>query len=289
VILGNTLSEAKILIVDDEQANVRVLERLLAGSGSARVVGTTDPRDALPLFHELQPDLILLDLHMPHLDGLSVLEQLRKAITEDDFVPVLVLTADVTREAKEQALRSGAKDFLTKPFDFNEVLLRSRNLLETRSLHLLLEQRVEERTRELDDLGKVGIPDDILLKPGRLSPDEFEVMKTHTTLGAELLSGGRSPLMRKAEQIALSHHERWDGGGYPQGLEGEDIPLSARIVAVVDFFDALSHDRPYRSAMPFPAVVDEMEAQRGKHFDPMVLAAFLEVADSIRSDPAFFE
>jgi putative two-component system response regulator len=335
----NGMRRAKVLIVDDESANILLLKRLLSGAGYTDLAATTDSREVLPLYREVQPDLILLDLHMPHLDGLEVLDQLAAEIPSDEYVPVLVLTADVTREAKERALRSGAHDFLAKPLDVTEVLLRSRNLLETRSLHLEMDRRVKERTAELEasrveilerlsrtaefrddvtgkhtkrvgelsarlaevlglpteevarirraaplhDLGKVGIPDDILLKPGRLTPEEFEVMKTHTTLGAELLSGGRSPLMQMAEEIALGHHERWDGAGYPQGKRDEEIPLVARIVAVADFFDALSHDRPYRSALPTHEVMEEIENGRGKHFDPTVAQALLDLGDSIES------
>jgi putative two-component system response regulator len=217
-------------------------------------------------------------------------------------------------------------------------LLRIRNLLETRFLHLslqshneTLEQRVRERTRDLEearlevlerltqaaeyrddatgqhtrrvgelsarmarklllgdedvelirraaplhDTGKIAIPDAILLKPGRLTPEEFEIMKTHASIGARMLSGGRTPMMLLAEEIALSHHERWDGTGYPNGLSGEDIPFAARIVAIVDFYDALANDRPYRSAWPESRIIAEIEGQSGKHFDPRVVEAFL--------------
>lgn len=330
---------ARILIVDDEPANVRLLERLLGRAGYANLVGTTDPRRVPELAEAFDPDLILLDLHMPHRNGFEVLQDLRSRL-DGGYLPVLVMTADLTRETRTRALSGGARDFLTKPMDIVEVELRIRNLLETRFLHLSLQEHnrsleatVEERTRELEearlevlerlanviefrdddtgkhtqrvgeiaaivaaelglppaecqlvrraaplhDIGKVAISDLILLKPGRLTPEEFEIMKTHTTVGAGILSGGRSEMMVWAEQIALAHHERWDGSGYPQGLSEDRIPLPARIVALVDFFDALSHDRPYRAAWKPDRIREEIERERGRHFDPAVTDVFLRL------------
>ena len=127
----------------------------------------------------------------------------------------------------------------------------------------------------LHDVGKIGVPDHVLLKAGALTPEEFAIMKTHTTIGAAILAGGHSPVVIEAERIALNHHERWDGTGYPNGLLGDAIPLSARIVAVADVFDALTHERPYRPAWPMARVMEEVRAQAGRHFDPEVVAAFL--------------
>ena len=337
---SQTMEVCRILAVDDEPANLRLLERLLAVTGYANVRTTTDPREVLGIVEEYDPDLILLDLHMPNLDGFEVMRQLAEVVPADSYLPILVLTADITPEAQERALQLGAKDFVTKPFRRSEVLLRIQNLLDTRSLHLrlrrnnaTLEQRVWERTLELEeaqgevldrlmkaaeyrdddtgqhahrvgelsartaealgvpsvevevirraaplhDTGKIAIPDAILLKPGRLTPEEFEVMKTHAAIGAQMLSGGRSELMQLAEQIALGHHERWDGSGYPNGLAGEDIPLVARIVAIADFHDALSHDRTYRPAWPKEKVIQEIQLQSGRHFDPRVAETFLQL------------
>jgi putative two-component system response regulator len=332
------LTKARILIVDDEESNIRVLGRILAKSGYTTVESTTSPRSVASLCTQWKPDLILLDLQMPDLDGIGVLQELRPLIPRDSFLPILILTGDPSSEARRKALSNGAKDFVAKPFDVTEVLLRIRNLLETRSLHIrlqnekqVLESRVQERTRALEeaqheildrlagagefrddetgqhthrvgtlsaslaramgagtrevdlieraaplhDLGKIGIPDRVLLKPGPFTAEDAAIMRTHTTIGAELLSGGESELVRMAEQIALSHHERWDGTGYPQGLAREAIPWAARIVSVADVFDALSHDRPYRAAWPLPAVLREMERIAGSHLDPAMATTFL--------------
>lgn len=335
---GDRLLGARIMAVDDQEANLRLLSRVLSRAGFHNFRSTQEPRDALALFAEFKPDLILLDLHMPNLNGFDVLEQLRGVINERTYLPVCVISADLTADARQQALSRGAKDFLNKPFDLNEVTLRIRNLLETRFLHLeiqrqneALEDKVRERTRQLDeahmevlerlacaaeyrddetgqhtqrvgegsarlagelgvptaecqmigraatlhDVGKIGIPDAILLKRAQLTPQEFEVMKTHTTIGARILSGGRSDLLRLAESIATGHHERWDGHGYPAGFAGDTIPLAARIVSVVDFHDALSHDRPYRPAWDPAKIRSEIELEVGNKFDPRVATAFL--------------
>ncbi len=343
--LDSDLTTARILVVDDEPANVRLLERILDRAGYRFIEGATDPRAAVALLDRFQPDLVLLDLNMKPLDGFAVMEQLRARLDDGVYLPVLVLTADVTPEARQRALSGGARDFLTKPFDAAEVLLRIRNLLETRSLHVrlrnqnaILEEGVRERTRELEearieileclgraaeyrddatgehtrrvgelsgriagqlgltdaevelirraatlhDIGKIGIPDHILLKPGKLTADEFEIMKTHTTIGARILSGSRSPMLQMAREIALTHHERWDGEGYA-GLDGEAIPLPGRIVAVADTFDALIHQRPYKVAWSREDAVSEIDRERSRQFDPRVVDAFLRVMR--RRDP----
>jgi putative two-component system response regulator len=330
----------RILIVDDEPPNVRLLERLMQKAGTYHVQGVTDPREVLDLLIAARPDLIMLDLHMPHLSGFQVLEQLEPFLLREDCLPVVVLTADITQEAKRRALACGAMDFLTKPFDAEEVVLRAKNLLHMRFLHKLvkehnvrLEEKVRERTRALEeaqqeilerlalaaefrdddtgqhtkrvgemsayiaralgmpeaqvqmlrlaaplhDLGKIGVKDAILGKPGKLTDEEFEAMKAHCKIGASILSGGCSPLLRMAEEIALTHHERWAGGGYPGRLSGESIPLCGRIVAVADVFDALTHARPYKRAWSVAEAVREIRSQRGVQFDPAVVDALMEV------------
>jgi putative two-component system response regulator len=354
--------DACILIVDDEPANMLLLQSILTGAGYNRLLSAWDGQEAIQKILEDKPDLVLLDLLMPVCDGYQVLEQLEEHFAEQ-HLPVLVLTADITSRAKRRSLRSGAKDFLIKPFDSVEVLLRVRNLLETRFLTLELqnqnrdlEERVAQRTAEvteayekqvlfnaqlresqraveesqievlhrlaqaaelrdddtgqhthrvgelaarlaqqlqlekskvelirlaapLHDVGKIGVSDTILLKPGRLTPEEFETMKKHAVIGGALLAAGQSAFVRTAEIIALSHHERYDGSGYPNGLAGEDIPIEGRILAIVDVFDALTHERPYKSAWSVEEAIAEIKNQSGKHFDPRVVSAFLEIVE----------
>ncbi|OCT13171.1 two-component system response regulator [Paenibacillus pectinilyticus] len=334
------LQSANFLIIDDQEYNISLLERILSRAGFVNLTCTTDPKQLESLFYEVKPDIILLDLHMPEMDGFAALKLLRERVEESHFLPILVLTADVTQEAKKEALHLGAHDFLTKPLDKSEVVLRINNLLKTRFYHKqmqeqnqLLEQRVQERTAKLEkakleilqllgrtsefrddqtgqhtqrvgqmakaiavslglpeheaelieratplhDLGKLGIPDDILLKPGRFTPEEFEHMKTHTTIGASILEGSQFPDLQLAHTIALTHHEKWDGTGYPNGLSGEDIPLAGRIVAIADFYDALTHERPYKRAWTTEEALTEIQKQRGLHFDPRVVDAFLNI------------
>jgi len=331
---------ARILIVDDEPVNVDLLRRLLERAGFSRIESTNDSRQALDLYVKFRPDLILLDLHMPHRDGLEVMDELNQ-IAEASYLPILMLTGDDTPEAKREALSRGAKDFLNKPFHSDEVLLRIGTLLETRFLYLqiqsqnqILEAKVRDRTRELEaaqieiierlaraaefrddntgqhtervgqmaallarqiglsdtqvslirraaplhDVGKIGIPDSILMKLGKLTPEEFELVKTHTTIGARILSGSRFTILRLAEEIAYHHHERWDGSGYA-GIKGADIPLAGRIVAIADVFDALTQKRPYKAAWTVSEAIGEIDRQRGHQFDPALVDAFLRVIE----------
>lgn len=340
---GDAVKSAKILAIDDEPANIQLLEGLLRREGYTKVKSVMDSRQVLPQFTTFEPDLILLDLMMPHLDGFAVLKQLTPRIPQETYLPILILTADISRETKQKALSCGARDFLTKPFDITEVLLRIKNLLETRFLHQqlqnqnhLLDTRVQERTHELEkarievlerlalaaeyrddvtgehtlrvgemsavvaralklpedrvelirraapmhDIGKIGISDAILLKPGRLTAEEFEVMKTHTTIGAKIQSGSSSPVLQMAEVIALSHHEKWDGTGY-LGLAGEAIPYESRIVAVNDVFDALVNVRPYKPAFSREQALNIIREGSGTAFDPDVVRGFFSQIDEI--------
>lgn len=355
---GATVTNARILVVDDEEANVRLLELILAHAGFAEVNATTDPRRVLHLYTTYHPDLVLLDLHMPHLDGFAVLEQLRGKTPPTSYLPVLVLTADIAREVKHRALSAGAKDFLTKPFDATEVLLRVRNLLETRFLHLelerqnvVLEERISERTADLwqavqhltesekatreavaetirhlalaaelrdeetgrhiermsryaallagrmgldpdrcelirlassmHDVGKIGVPDRILRKRGKFTTAEFEQMKRHPVIGRQVLGDSKAEVLQLAARIALTHHERFDGTGYPEGLAAIDIPLEGRIAAVADVFDALTSDRPYRKALPLGQALEIMKEGRARHFDPELVGPFLASMDDV--------
>lgn len=326
-------SDDRILIIDDHVANVRLLAQMLEVEGYSSVTCVTDARQALPVFVEERPDLVLLDLHMPYLSGTEVLTRIRALIPAEEYLPVLVLTADDAPQTKLEALDLGATDFLTKPFDHAEAVLRIRHLLDARALHVRLEERVAERTRELEesrlevltrlalaaefrddathahtqrvgrnaaalaveigvaraeatiigqaaplhDVGKLGVPDAVLLKPGRLTPEEFEEMKAHAEIGGRLLSGSRSEVLRLGEQIARTHHERFDGNGYPKGLAGDDIPLAGRLVAVVDVFDALTSARPYKRAWTREEAAAEIEHLAGRSFDPDMVAAFLRL------------
>jgi putative two-component system response regulator len=330
--MGIDLKQAKILSVDDEKANLRFLEIILRQAGYTNFHGTTDAREVLPLFTRIQPDILLLDLHMPYLNGINILQQLREEMANSP-IPVLVLTADSEAATKYKAFREGATDFLIKPLDEMEVLLRIDNLLRVHFHSVLLEEKVRERTLELEksqldtlqrlawaaeyrddetglhaervgvtsaciadamgfparyvdmilraaplhDIGKIGIADCILRKPGKLTAEEFAVMQQHTVIGARILSGSSSPILQLAEEIAHFHHERWDGRGYC-GLQGTEIPVSGRIVTVADQFDALTHDRPYKEAWSVEEAVLEINAQSDCQFDARVVVAFLTLS-----------
>ena len=336
-VIQNAAPEAgrRILIVEDEQASLDVLQKILLSAGFSDVRGVSDPRRALAQIREFQPDLLLLDLQMPHLDGFAVLRQVRHRIGESEYFPVLVISGEMSREVKQKALSEGAKDFLSKPYDAVEVVLRVRNLLETRDLNRRLQERVRDsveevrathlaladrlalaaelrdhgrgwhtrrvgrtagriaaelslsddqvesiaRAAQLHDIGMIGIPDAIVLKPDQLTLDEWDVLKTHTILGARLLSGSESPVLQLAEEITLYHHENWDGTGYTPGLGGDEIPLAARIASVADVFDSLIHDRPYARGWPVDDSIEWIVDQKGRKFDPAVVEAFL------RTDP----
>lgn len=339
VILGS-----RIFVLDDNPANVLLMERLLQAAGYHNIQTSCSPEQALIDLREMIPDLIILDLHMPGISGYDVLTALRSGEYGRDFLPVLVFTADVTGEAKRKALELGASDFLTKPGDLSEIKLRVRNFLETRHLYRRLseqnerlQEKVLERTKKLydaqlevverlalagdyrdddtgehcrrvgemskkialeygmpedaaelvriaaplHDIGKVAVPDGILRKPGVLEADEFALIQRHTVIGGMILNGSHSEILQVAQSIALHHHERWDGAGYPDGLSGEDIPLVARIVAIADVFDALITPRPYKTAWPLDQAIAEIVARSGTQFDPNTVAAFLRVVSRV--------
>jgi putative two-component system response regulator len=337
---GSPLYDMTLLILDDNEAQAFVIEGLLRRGGFHNVQVLTDSRDILDVITAAPPDLLLLDLHMPHHDGIETLEAIKNTVLPEHRFPVAVISAEAQTDKKTQALALGARDFIHKPFEINELLLRVKNLLETRYWYLTVQQqkqnletlvvrrtaeleqahiemltrlaRVSEHrddqlgehvwrvaavsamlARELDlpdtyadlllraarlhDIGKVAIVDGILMKAGKLSPEEFEIIKKHTVIGAELLAGGGSALMQMAERIALTHHERWDGQGYPRGLSAHEIPLEGRIVAVADTFDTITHDRPYRRAQSAREALAEIEKHRGSQFDPSVVDACLRL------------
>jgi putative two-component system response regulator len=317
-----------------------LLESILHEDGLHNTKAVTDSQCVAFELDNFAPDIVLLDLRMPILDGFDIMRMIRQRDGQEDFLPILVLTADVELETRRRALAEGANDFLTKPFDQLEVLLRTRSLLRTRFLHCdlqrqnsQLEKKVRDRTEalklahvevierlakaceahdddtgdhtkrvgamsgwiasalgmpdrevemirlaaQLHDIGKTAIPHSILAKPGKLTQEEYEDMKKHARIGAEILAESDAPILKLAEEIALTHHERWDGTGYPNGLAGEEIPLSGRIVAVTDVFDALSHTRPYKKAWPVSKCVQEIQRLSGLQFDPRVVDAMVKV------------
>lgn len=329
------------------------------------MVYTADPKQALTLAVREQPSAILLDLHMPEVDGFELLKKIR-ALTALASVPVVILTASTDYREKLRALVLGATDFLQKPLHSGELLARLRNILMAkgyqdhwRDYSSTLETAVRVRTAELEvsrqelihclaragefrdddtgchvirvgryariiaqqlgiegrsldtleqaaklhDIGKIGVPDSILFKSGSLTDDEFTAMqkhvqhgedilkgigeddnpqlRKHSEIGAKILDAAPSPILALATRIALTHHERWDGTGYPYGLAGEAIPLEGRITAVADVFDALSTKRPYKPAFPVERCFAIMEEGRGTHFDPRVLDAFLNQREEV--------
>ena len=334
---------ANILIVDDQAPNVTLLEKMLKHAGYTSVKGITDSRLAVSMYLQHDVDLLLLDIRMPHMDGFEVMSKLQDTVS-DDYLPILVLTAELATETKAKALCNGAKDFLTKPFEQLEVLQRIHNILEVRVLHKLmkkqnqdLEEIVIRRTQELadsryeiiqrlgraaeykdnetgnhilrmskfsemlaraaglskdesdmilnaspmHDIGKIGIPDRVLLKPGKLDAEEWAIMQTHVTIGVDLLSGSNSPLMLMAKNIALLHHEKWDGSGYPNGLAGENIAIEGRICALCDVFDALTSERPYKKAWTVEDTMTLIKEESGKHFDPKLVTCFESILDEV--------
>lgn len=335
--LHNRHESALIFLIDDEPANLKLLDKMLGSQGYQQRVLIQDPRQVLTHYQQQRPDLILLDINMPHLDGYQVMLQLT-ALQDPLLPPIVILTAQQSKDCLSRALDAGARDFVSKPFDRNELLMRVRNLLDAQFAHLLLhnqkaalEQLVQQRTAELHstrlqvvqrlgmaaeyrdeetgnhilrmshicallaakigwdaaqcdlilhaspmhDIGKIGIPDAILLKPGKFEPEEWEIMKTHAAIGGRLLQGDDSALMLMAREIALSHHEKWDGSGYPNGLNGEAIPMAGRIAALADVFDALTSVRPYKKAWPVEDAVAFITENSAKHFDPLLVEAFL--------------
>ncbi|MGH9017438.1 MAG: HD domain-containing phosphohydrolase [Acidimicrobiales bacterium] len=330
------LQGADVLVVDDEPANVALVESILERNGFTHIRSTTDPRDFHSLFVDRRPDIILLDLHMPHIGGLDLLRQMDGLLEPEEYLPVLVLSADVTAKARRDALGAGATDFLTKPFDTTEVGLRVLNCLETRRIRLRLDgqrreldELIRERTASLEesqvgcltrlqreyadwtdghtdrvgttaaalsrsaglaaelvdrvgkaaplhDVGNVGVPDSLLRKRGPLDPGERDLVRAHTTIGARIIGETASEVLALAGVIAETHHERWNGEGYPRGLAGEAIPLPGRVVAVCDVFDALTHDRPYARAWTVDRAVRELVTERGRFFDPELVDLFVD-------------
>jgi putative two-component system response regulator len=341
----------KIMIVDDESANLALLQRIAAKvAADVTVVAFSDPVQALADCVPTLPDLIVTDYIMPGLNGHELLSRVRM-LPGGAHVPVVMITAAGERAVRQQALELGATDFLAKPVDPLEVRVRLTNLLAMRRNHLELSDRsrwlaaevaqatrtIRDREHELiirlsraaefrdsdtgahlqrmarysrliaerldlpvdacemifkaapmHDIGKMGIPDSILLKQGRLDPAEFEVMKRHPVIGRDILAGSQSQIIALGAEIALAHHEMFDGGGYPQGLAGAAIPQAGRIVAVADVFDALTSSRPYKKAWSDDAAAAFLRDRAGSHFDPVCVEAFLSAWEEVAAVKAAF-
>lgn len=335
--LDNSQSEKRwrVLIVDDEPNNLQLLRQIL--KAKYHISLATSGEQAIQLAEKFEPDLILLDVMMPQLDGYDTCTQL-KASKKTSRIPVIFVTAKTEVVDEKRGFDVGAVDYITKPVSAPIVNARVATHLalydQQKHFEIQLEQRTSElaasqnaaihmlgeaghyndedtgvhiwrmaeyaaaiarasgwnviKARQLQfaapmhDTGKIGIPDSILKKPGKLDPEQWHTMKTHAQIGYDILSKSPTPLFKMAAEIALHHHEKWDGSGYPQGLTGDDIPESARIVAVADVFDALTMERPYKNAWSVTDAVAEIKNGKGKHFDPKFVDSFLAVLDEIK-------
>ncbi|MGI8908659.1 MAG: HD domain-containing phosphohydrolase [Candidatus Sumerlaeaceae bacterium] len=338
-----------ILVVDDEPDYVNLLTTVFINAGYTQCSGIVDPHQLPEAFDLLQPDLILLDMHMPGINGWELLREWRHKREQQEILPVIAMTADTCDSTRRTALELGASDFCSKLISMDELLLRAANMLQIRSLYLELRQHANEmedqvrrrtedviraqmalvdrlgtavevrdggetirhsnrvgdvaatiaerlacqqpeislirRAAPLHDIGKIGIPDSILNKPGKLTPEEFAVVKTHSEIGHRILAGTGMPLMELAAEIAIAHHENWDGTGYPKGLQQTEIPFAARVAALADVYEALTSERPYKHAWTHEQAVKQIVEYRRSKFDPAVVDAFMEFAADLI--PAF--
>ncbi|HAT51495.1 MAG: response regulator [Nitrospirae bacterium] len=329
---NDALNKPFILIVDDEFLQRLPMTEAL-GHGGFRVAEAENGAQAWELMQQETPDLVILDVVMPVMDGFELCRRIRR---EERFqhLPIVLATSLDDVASIERAYQIGVTDFITKPVNWGLLAYRVRYILRAartsqslaeRELELLhtrmeiirrLGQAAEYRDNEtgmhiqrmshisallgravglsshdqelllhaapMHDVGKIGIPDSILLKPAKLTSDEFAVMKTHTTLGGQLLDHEPSTLLRTAHTIALTHHERWDGGGYPQGLRGEEIPLMGRLCSLADVFDALTSRRPYKPPWSVQRSVAEIQKGSGSAFEPNLVSAFIELLPEIQ-------
>ncbi len=318
--------DARIVVVDDYEANVSVLRQLLSRHGYQRLVTTTDPSEGVELCSAEPTDLLLVDLHMPSLDGLEVIGELK---ARGERCPIIVLTADIASESRAAAMDAGACDYLSKPFELGKVLSRIDDHLQLRALQAQLRATEEDPARRellermallaegssdevlghvrrvarlcgllagalglsqreaeliadaalVHDIGNIGVPESIRAQPRSLEPDELADVRRHAVLSSRILAPESSPVLRTATEIAGSHHERWEGRGYPGGLVGDGIPLPGRIVAVADVYDSLTHARPHRAAFSGAEAVEHIYGGSGTRFDPEVVAAFATLED----------
>lgn len=331
----------KVMVVDDEPNNLRLMGQIL--KEKYQLSFAADSTKALDIARKIVPDIILLDIMMPGMDGYETCRRL-KAHPVTAKIPVIFVSALGETEDERKGFEIGAVDYITKPVSPPIVLARVAAHLALYDQNRVLEDQVNQRTAELSraldtikndsvdtirrlsmaaeykdretgahilrmshysaaiarrigmdgeavasilaaspmhDIGKIGIPDHILMKPGRLTPEEWVIMKQHTAIGARILGQSDKDFIKLSADIALTHHEKWDGSGYPNGLKGDRIPLAGRIIAVADVFDALTSRRPYKDPFPVEKSLDMIRAERGRHFDPEVLDAFLGIREEI--------
>ena len=344
--MTSSSTKQTILVVDDTPENIDVLSGVLRPT--YKVKAALNGERALKIAaSEPRPDIILLDIMMPDMDGYEVCQKL-KANPATAKIPVIFVTAKTEVADEQRGFELGAVDYIAKPVSPPLVLARVRTHLALYDQNRELERKVRERTEELvatrmeiirrlgraaeykdnetglhvirmshyarliaealsddeawvelvfnaapmHDIGKIGIPDSILLKKGKLNDDEWHLMRQHPSYGAEIIGEHNSPLMNMALAIALSHHERWDGSGYPNGLKGEEIPLAGRIIAIADVFDALTTERPYKQAWSVEDAVKLIDEGAGTHFDPQLvpilhsaLPEFLDIKERYEEDP----
>jgi len=341
----------RILAVDDEEQNRRLMRALLGAIGY-EVDTAANGAEALEKVAACPPDIVLLDAVMPTMNGLETARKL-KATEETRIIPIIMVTGLREIEDKVNAFEAGVDDFLTKPFEKVELQARIASLLKVKAYNeqalrhrIELKEEVDRRTRQLQealvklrsssletiyrlsraaefrdedtgvhlkrmshysaavarrmgladrtveailyaspmhDMGKIGIPDQILLKPGRLEPREMEIMRMHTSIGGQILHGSTEDFLKLGEVIALTHHEKWDGTGYPRGIVGSHIPLAGAITAIADVFDALTTKRPYKAPFPSEKAFAIIREGREKHFHPEVTDAFFAITDEILS------
>lgn len=310
-------AQPRILIVDDEPANLKVLRQVL--QDSYRLSFARSGEAALELLDKEDIDLILLDIMMPEMTGFEVCEKV-KGNSDTARIPIIFVTALKDTIDEETGFKLGAVDYITKPIVPAIVRARVKTHLSLVQADVLKETQIDliqrlgraaeykdnetgmhvqrmsrysyvlavaagidEQTAnelllaaQMHDLGKIAIPDNILLKPGRLDEGEFKQMKAHAQIGADILSNPQSQLVALARSIAITHHEKWDGSGYPKGLKEKEIPLEGRIAAIADVFDALTSERPYKEAWSVEDAVQLLQDESGKHFDPELVTLFVQ-------------
>lgn len=326
-----------VLVVDDIPENIELLSAVLRED--YKVKAALNGELALKIARsDNKPDIILLDVMMPKIDGYEVCRQLKLDVSTAS-IPVIFVTAKSEIIDEQKGFDFGAVDYITKPISPPIVSARVKSHLSLYDQSRHLERLVAQRTQDLHktrlevihrlgkaaeykdnetgmhvirmsyfckfmaerlgmseewvdllhnaapmhDIGKIGIPDAILLKPGKLDNEEWEVMKNHAVYGGEIIGDSDEPLLNMAREIAVCHHEKWDGTGYPNGIAGKDIPLSARIVSIADVFDALTSERPYKKAWSEERAIDLIKSEAGKHFDPELVPLFLSCLDEVRS------